>query len=101
MTWTVSISDFRNNLSGYLEKVKLGDSLIIKDEKKGEEIVEVTPKKKFDQKKYHDDYVKMLKIVGGTFTAKKHPEWATIEKTEKWLRKSRLADERKFDVYPG
>jgi len=100
MTWTVSISDFRNNLSDYLEKVRLGDDLVIKDEKKNEEIVEVKSKK-FDQKKYAKDYAKMLQRVAGTFSAKNHPEWATIEKTEKWLRESRLADERKFDVYPG
>ncbi len=100
MTWTVSISDFRSDLSNYLEKVKLGDSLIIKDEKKNEEIVEVIPKK-FDQKKYHEDYVKMLKQVGGTFTAKRHPEWATRKKVEKWLRETRMNAERSFNVPPG
>lgn len=100
MTWTVSISDFRNNLSDYLAYMQRGDNLIIKNEKRDEEVMQIVSRK-FDQKKYYEDYSKMLKKVAGTFSAKKHPEWATIEKTEKWLQKSRLADERKFDVYPG
>lgn len=99
MTWTVSISDFRNNLSDYLEKVRLGDDLIIKDEKKNEEIVEVKAKK-FNQKQYAADYRAMLKQVAGTFIAKRHPEWATKKKVEKWLRETRMNSERSFDVSP-
>ena len=94
MTWTVSISDFRNNLSDYLEKVKLGDSLIIKDEKKGEEIVEVVPKKKFDV----DKYLKTLWEVAGSISAKDHPEWATKAKVIKWVNDSRKRSERNFNV---
>ena len=94
MTYTVSVGDFRNNLSDYLAMVRLGNSLVIKDERKNEEIVEVIPKKKFDV----ESYLKTLHEVAGTFTAKNHPEWATKAKVIKWLEKSRLADERHFDV---
>ncbi len=97
MTQTVSISDFRNDLSYYIGLASRGDTIIIKDSKKGEEIVQITKTQRWDPVAYKA----MLKRVAGTFTAKNHPEWATRAKVEKWLRQSRMADERKFDVYPG
>ena len=100
MTITVSISEFRQNISDYLARVKAGDTLILKDEKKDEKIADVVPRKKFDQKAYAADYRRMLKRVAGKITAKNHPEWATKAKVEKWLRKTRLANERHFDVHP-
>ena len=100
MTHVISISDLRNSLSDYLFKVKLGDSLVIKDEKKDEEIAEIIPRKKFDQKKYAASYKRMLKNLKG-ISAKDHPEWATRAKVEKWLRQTRMNAERSFDVPPG
>lgn len=97
MTWTVSIGDFRSNLSDYLLKVQLGHTVVLKDEKREKMVARLVPEKKFDQKKYHQDYVKMLGSLKG-ISAKNHPEWATRESVEKWLRESRLADERTFDV---
>ncbi|HBC45397.1 MAG: hypothetical protein UX80_C0006G0005 [Candidatus Amesbacteria bacterium GW2011_GWA2_47_11b] len=97
MTQTVSISDFRNDLSYYIGLASHGDTIIIKDSKKGEEIVQITRTQRWDPVAYKA----MLKRVAGTFTARNHPEWATRAKVEKWLRQSRMADERKFDVYPG
>jgi len=96
MTITVSISDFRDNISDYLEKISRGDIVIIRDEKKNKEIAEVIGRKNFDPVAYRA----MLKRVAGTFTAKSHPEWATRAKVEKWLRKTRMRDERKFNVRP-
>lgn len=95
MTWTVSISDFRNNLSDYLAYVRRGDSLVLKDEKKDEEIAQVTPKKKFDV----EDYLKTLHQAAGTFSAKNHPEWATKAKVIKWVNEGRKQSERNFNVY--
>lgn len=97
MTWTVSISDLRDNFSDYVAKVQAGDDLLVRDERKDEEVVKVVPaKKKFDPVAYRA----MLKRVAGTFTAKNHPEWATKKKVEQWLRKSRMEAERTFDVPP-
>ena len=93
---TVSISDFRDDISGYLERVKRGDLIVIKDEKKGVPLAEVTAIKKFDA----NSYLRAMKKAAGTFTAKNHPEWATRSKVEKWLRSSRMNDERNFDVRP-
>ena len=97
MTHVVSISDFRQDLSYYLGLVTRGDTVILKDSKKGEEIVQMTKTQKWDPVAYRA----MLRRVAGTFTVKNHPEWATREKVEKWLRRTRMTDERKFDVYPG
>jgi len=96
MNITVSISEFRNNISDYLDQVKAGHTVILRDEKKDETVAQVTGKKKWDP----IEYKKMLKRVAGTFTAKNHPEWATKKKVEKWLRQSRLNAERHFDVHP-
>lgn len=100
MTVTVSISDFRDDISGYLERIKRGDFVVIRDEKKGVNVAEVTAVKKFDQKKYAADYKKMLRSLKG-IRAKDHPEWATQAKVEKWLRQTRMNAERSFDVPPG
>lgn len=90
MTTVVSISDFREKISDYLDQVARGDIVIIKDEKRNRELAQVTGRKQFDPVEYR----KMLKRVAGTFTKERHPEWATISKVEGWLRKSRMADER-------
>ena len=95
MTITVSISQYRQHIADYLLRNREGHTITIKDEKRGEVIADVIPRRKFDPIAYSA----MLDRVAGTFTAKNHPEWATKKKVERWLRKGRLADERKFDVY--
>lgn len=97
MTITVSISKFRQDLSNYLIKVKGGHSIILKDDKKGVEVAEITGISKYDHKSYCD----MLDRVAGSIRAKNHPEWATVKKVEKWLRNNRMKSDRKFEhVYP-
>ncbi len=95
MTWTVSIGDLRNNLADYLEKVKQGDDLVVRDEKRNEEIGKIIPKKQFNSA----NLIKAIDRIAGTISAKDHPEWATIAKTEKWLRKIRLGNMRHFNVH--
>lgn len=94
MTITVSISDFRNNISDYLQDLRLGHRIILKDEKKNEEVAEIVGKKKFDPEKFWA----AMKKVAGTISVKDHPEWATPAKINKWLRKTRKESERHFDV---
>ena len=97
MTQIVSISDFRNDLSYYIGLASRGDTIIIKDSKKGQEIVQITKTQKWNPQAYRA----MLKnIAANPVSAKDHPEWATRAKVEKWLRQSRLADERNFNVRP-
>lgn len=95
MTITVSISEFRNNISDYLAYVRAGDKIVLRDKKKNEDVAELVGKKKFDYK----EYKAMLKRVAGTFTAKKHPEWRTRKDVEKWLRETRMNAERHFDAH--
>lgn len=96
MTITVSISEFRKNISGYLSQIKAGKRIVLRDEKKDEDIAEIVGKKRFNT----NDYQTMLSRVAGVFKTSKHPEWSTQEKTENWVRKTRKADERDFDVHP-
>lgn len=97
MTHVVSISDFRQDLSYYIGLVTRGDTVILKDSKKGEEIVKVSRTKKWDPKSYRAMLKRML---ANPISAKDHPEWSTMTKVEKWLRQTRMADERMFDVHP-
>lgn len=97
MTHVVSISDFRQDLSYYLGLVARGDTVILKDSKKGEEIVQITKTQKWDPLAYR---AMLKRILANPISAKDHPEWTTRTKVEKWLRKSRMADERKFNVRP-
>jgi antitoxin (DNA-binding transcriptional repressor) of toxin-antitoxin stability system len=92
MTITVSISQFRQNISDYLAQVKAGDTLILKDEKKNEEIAEIVGRKKFDL----DSFKATLKKVAGTFSAENHPEWRTKKDVIKWVEQSRKAADRTF-----
>ena len=92
MTITVSISDFRQNIADYLARVKAGDTLILKDEKKNEDVAEVTGKKKFDSKRFWDT----LKRNTPVFTAKNHPEWRTKRDIIRWVEEGRKAADRTF-----
>ncbi len=96
MTVTVSISQLREDLAKYIACAQSGDRVVVKDEKKGTELVEIIGKKAFDP----EAFGRAMYKAAGVFTAKNHPEWATKKKVEQWLRKSRLADDRHFDVYP-
>ncbi len=96
---TVSIGDFRNNLADYLDRVRLGDKIILRDEKKNRIVAEVaTITSGHDQKAYYKNSRAMLAKVAGIFTAKNHPEWENISKVDLWLRQTRKQSERSFDV---
>jgi|SRR3989344_5374291 len=97
MTVTVSFTDFRDNLSDYARQAKQGTTVIVKDNKRGEELIRVTGGQNWNPKAYKAMLKRML---ANPISAKDHPEWATPKSVEDWLRKSRLADERKFDVRP-
>ena len=97
MTLTVSISEFRNNLSSYLDKVKEGNQVLIKDNKKKLAVAQITKVQSFDR----ESFIETMNRVAGVFTAENHPEWATKEKVIRWLRKTRLANQRSFkNVHP-
>ena len=96
MTLTVSVSELRNNLAQYLERVTNGANLLVRDQKKDVTIAQVTPIHTFDPVAFE----KALRKAAGVFTAEKHPEWATKKKVIAWLRKTRLANERSFNNIP-
>ena len=92
MTITVSISEFRQNISQYLAKARAGDTIILKDNKKNEEVAEIVGSKKWDPIAFR----KALHEAAGVFTAKNHPEWRTKRDVIRWVEKSRKDAERKF-----
>lgn len=94
MTITVSISEFRQNISNYIAKVRAGDTIVLKDGKKGEEVAEVVGKKKWDPEAFR----KALRRAAGVFTAENHPEWRTKRDVIRWVERSRKAAERHFNV---
>ena len=92
MTLTVSVSELRNNLAQYLERVTNGANLLVRDEKKDLTIAQVTPIHTFDPVAFE----KALDRAAGVFTAENHPEWRTKKDVSKWLRETRKNFDRKF-----
>lgn len=64
MTNAVSFSDFRNNLSDYLSYLKAGNSIVIKDAKKGVDIVTLVAQK--EPEFNWSEYMKLFKSIGGS-----------------------------------
>lgn len=92
MTITVSISKFRQNISDYLVQVQAGNTVILKDEKKGMEVAKIVAKKKFDP----ETFGKALKDAAGIFTAENHPEWRTKRDVIRWVERERAKADRTF-----
>lgn len=92
MTFTVSISQFRQNIAEYITKVKEGHTVVLKDEKQGEEIVQLKSVKKFNPQTFG----KALEAAAGIFTAEAHPEWKTKKDVTRWLAHTRKSANRKF-----
>lgn len=92
MTLTVSISELRSNLAQYLERVENGANLLVRDEKKKRLVAELVGRKEFDP----DAFEKALEKAAGVFTAENHPEWKTKRDVINWVRKQRIASDRKF-----
>ena len=92
MTLTVSISEFRNNLAQYLERVAKGDNLLVRDEKKDISVAQITPVQSFDPEAFQ----RALEAAAGSITAKNHPEWRTKKDIVKWLERERKAAQRHF-----
>ncbi|KKU02567.1 MAG: hypothetical protein UX99_C0002G0034 [Candidatus Amesbacteria bacterium GW2011_GWB1_47_26] len=94
MIHTVSISDFRQDLSYYIGLASRGDTIIIKDSKKGQETARLVAGRRWDPVAYS----KMLKELAHrpVFSAENHPEWATLKDVQKWLRETRKNADRDF-----
>lgn len=96
MTITVSVSQFRQNVSDYLQKVREGHRVTLRDAKRDEIVASIVPEKQFDPEAFR----RALYVAAGSISAKDHPEWATPAKISRWLRKERKAAERHFHVSP-
>lgn len=92
MTLVVSISQFRQNIADYLVKIKDGYTVILKDEKKGQEVAQLVSNRQFNPQSFE----RALRGAFGIFTSENHPEWKTKENVVKWVQKGRKAADRKF-----
>ncbi|OGD83161.1 hypothetical protein A3A54_01030 [Candidatus Curtissbacteria bacterium RIFCSPLOWO2_01_FULL_39_62] len=92
MNVVVSISQFRQNIASYIERAKKGDTVILKDEKKDQQMVQLVGKKKFNP----EAFGRALKTAAGVFSAKNHPEWRTKKDVIKWVEQTRKASDRIF-----
>lgn len=92
MIVTVSVSELRNNISNYLEKVMKGNRVLVRDEKRDITIAEINSTSTFDK----NTYQKALQKAAGIFSEENHPEWKTKENVSDWVNKSRLSDQRSF-----
>lgn len=90
MTLTVSISDLRNNISDYLEKVMKGTRVFVRDEKRGITVAELIQTSTFDKVSYE----KILRKAAGVFSEDNHPEWKSKSDIINWVTKNRISDER-------
>ena len=93
MTITVSISDFRQNISEYLSQIQNGDRIILIDKKKKKEVAQLVTQKKFNP----ETFGRALREAAGVFTAKRHPEWRTKRQVIAWVEKGRREADRNFD----
>lgn len=93
MTITVSISEFRQNISHYVSLAQEGYVIVLKNGKKGQNLVEVVKRPKFDLHTFE----KALENASGVFTVENHPEWKTKADVSKWLRTERSKADRHFD----
>ncbi|TSC89000.1 MAG: hypothetical protein G01um10145_709 [Microgenomates group bacterium Gr01-1014_5] len=92
MTFTVSISQFREQIADYIAKAKEGHTVILKDEKKDQEIVQLVRTKEFNP----ETFGKALEDASGVFMREDHPEWRTKNDVIRWLKQSRKASDRNF-----
>lgn len=92
MTIVVSISQFRQNIAEYIEKVKAGNTVVLQDEKKDQQVAQLVGKKAFNP----DAFGNALKAATGIFSEQNHPEWQTKEKVSTWLEKERKNSDRNF-----
>jgi antitoxin (DNA-binding transcriptional repressor) of toxin-antitoxin stability system len=90
MKFKVSISDLRNNISDYLEKVMKGTQIFVRDEKRGITVAELVQTSTFDKVSYE----KILRKTAGIFSEDNHPEWKTKKDVINWVTKNRISDER-------
>lgn len=92
MTIIVPISQFRQNIAAYIEKAKSGHTVILKDEKKDQQLVQLVGKKKFNP----EAFGRALKAASGVFSVKNHPEWRTKKDVINWVEQTRKASDRNF-----
>ncbi len=77
MNLNVSVSDFRDNLTDYLELLRGGKKVVIKDARKDRPLVELTASRPVDFD--WDYYIREVnKLAGSNFLAGDEKEWKKL-----------------------
>lgn len=92
MTIVVSINQFRQNMADYIAKAREGHIVILKDEKKDQQLVEIVSKKAFNP----ETFGRALNAAAGIFTTDNHPEWKNEKDITGWVEDSRQSSDRTF-----
>lgn len=71
MATTVSVSEFRRNLSDWLERAREGEKVIVRDEREREDVAEVRPA----EKKNWDEIMKAVEETRGMWADIPEREW--------------------------
>lgn len=81
---TVSVSEFRKNLSDYLEKVKEGEEIVVRDEREREDLAELRP----PEEKNWDEIMKAVEKAYGMWADIPEDEWKEFEKRRERMRRN-------------
>lgn len=92
MTLTVSVSQFRQHIAEFLAKAEAGNLVIVKDERRDQQVAQLSGKKGFNS----DAFGKALKEASGILTPEHHPEWKKERDVIKWVKQGRLSADRHF-----
>lgn len=79
MNTIISVSDFRNNLTNYLELLQTGNKVVIKNAKKDKTVVELmsSAPPEFDWDAYLE---KVKKMAGSNFLAGDEQDWKKLRR---------------------
>lgn len=92
MTIIVSVSEFRRNIADFVAKAKNGYTVVLKNGKNDQQLVQLVGRKRFNP----EAFGKALGVAFGVFSSKNHPEWRTKKDVVSWVEKGRKASNRNF-----
>jgi len=92
MTLNVSVGQFRQHIAEYIAKAQGGHTVVLIDEKKDQQLVQLVARKKFNP----ETFGKALKAAFGVFSKQNHPEWKTKVGVINWVEQGRKAADRSF-----
>lgn len=84
MATTVSVSEFRRNLSDWLERAREGERIVVRDEREREDVAELRPA----EEKNWDEIMKAVEELRGSWSEEDYRAWKKrkTRMTRNWKR---------------